>query len=308
MYQLFVSLGLIACVCGLVFFVRQNTQAESVVQILVADPIPLNPQINTPIELPKTPTLPLNAEGAFLAKVHPEQNTLEVLYEKNAQKVLPIASISKLMTAYTSITNHSLTDTFTVTKRAMEGPWPARKFYIGDTYTMKELLEAMLVESNNDAARVLAEINGEQRTFVKSMNVAAVGLALNATSFYTSDGTETMVASSTLSNVSTVEDVARMIVQLYQKAPGLLQLTTLPYVQVEDANSAHVFTAQSTNKLLSFFKNGWTLLGGKTGTTDYDVRHLVLLFKDPEGVMYVAVVLHSSDNFKDMEHILELVQ
>jgi len=307
-FQFFVSIGLFACVCGLVIFVRNDTQADTRVQVFVANLTPISPDIITPIESPKIPNVPLDSEGGFLAVVHSEQNTLEVLYEKNSQKILPIASISKLMTAYSVIKNNSLDDIFTITTRAVEGPWPARKFYVGDTYTVKELLEAMLIESNNDAARVLAEISGEQRTFVRSMNMAAAGLALDATSFYTSDGTETAGPSSKLVNVSTAEDVARMIVQMYRKAPELLRVTTLPYAQVEDITSTHVFTAQSTNKLLPFFKNGWTLLGGKTGTTSIDARHLVLLFKDPKDVMFVAVILHSRDSFADMEKLLELVK
>jgi serine-type D-Ala-D-Ala carboxypeptidase (penicillin-binding protein 5/6) len=293
-------------VTGVAFLYYTNVSAQAGQAIAV---IPSTTPTTTQVvartaQTQQTSKIIIGAQAGFLAKVDMQNNTLDVLYEKNATQILPIASISKLITAYSIIQTRKLTDTFKVTWQAVNGPWPSRKFTVGDTYTLRELLEAMLVESNNDAARVVAAATGE-RKFVGTMNTAAAGLSLLQTTFYTSDGTDQQIASSTKINVSSAEDVARLIVQLYQKAPGILQVTTLPRVEVSDVTGTKVFTAYSTNKLLSMFTDGFTLLGGKTGTTNADVRHLVLLFKDMKGDMYVAVILDAQDNFKDMETLLQ---
>lgn len=285
-----------------------SVYATNVKPSIVVDQIliPETPQV---VEyLPQFPQVELFGKGAFLAKVDVTTGDMSPLYVKNEHQKLPIASISKLLTTYTSIQNKNLNDTYTISEWAVSGPWPSRKFQVGNVYTLRELLEASLVESNNDAARVLASTIGERR-FVQNMNVAASALSLSESSFFSVDGTERIIESKTMENISTPHDVAQLITNLYRYAPDLLAVTTKPYVQISDVTGQHIFTAYTTNKLMSFFSDGYTLLGGKTGTSLQESKHLVLLFKDLEGDVYVSVVLDSVDNFTDMKLLLDtLVQ
>lgn len=249
------------------------------------------------------PQVEIFAKGAFLAKVDLTSGSMTPLYVKNEHQKLPIASISKLLTAYTSIQGKNLSDTYTISEWAISGPWPSKKFQVGDVYTLRELLEASLVESNNDAARVLASVIGERR-FVQNMNMAASALALSESSFFSADGTDRIIENKAVENTSTPHDVAQLITNLYRHAPDLLAVTTKPYVQISDVTGQHVFTAYTTNKLMSFFSDGYTLLGGKTGTSLSESKHLVLLFTDLKGNTYVSVVLDSIDNFSDMRLLL----
>lgn len=266
-------------------------------------------EIAQPLIIPTThtpsfPQVEMIAQGAYLGTVDLVSGTMTPLYVKNEHDILPIASISKLITAYVSIQNRNLKDRFTITQWAISGPWPSRKFRVGDTYTLRELLEASLVESNNDAARVLATSLGE-RKFVQNMNLAASALALSETSLFSADGTDRVVANETVENTSSAHDIAQLIVNLHRYAPDLLAVTTQPQVQISDVTGKRVFTAYSTNKLMSFFSDGYILLGGKTGTSEIERKHLVLLFTDFKGTVYVAVVLDSKDNFKDMQTLLD---
>jgi len=257
--------------------------------------------------IPYTPPFPqvdIMAQGAYLGTVDLNSGTITALYIKKEHEILPIASISKLITAYVSIQNRSLKDRFTITQWAVSGPWPSRKFRVGDTYTLRELLEASLVESNNDAARVLATSLGE-RKFVQNMNLAASALALSETSLFSADGTDRVIANETVENTSSPHDIAQLIVNLHRFAPDLLAVTTQSQVQISDITGKRVFTAYNTNKLMSFFSDGYTLLGGKTGTSEIERKHLVLLFTDFNGTAYVAVILDSKDNFKDMGILLD---
>lgn len=263
------------------------------------------PQITQKVEdTVPFPHVDIFAKGAFLAKVNLTTGSMTPLYVKNEHEKLPIASISKLLTAFISIQNKKLTDTFTISQWAISGPWPSRKFQVGDTYTLRELLEASLVESNNDAARVLASTVGERR-FVQNMNMAASALSLSESSFFSSDGTDRVIDSQTVENISTSHDVAQLITNLYRYAPDLLAVTTKPYVEITDVTGKQVFTAYTTNRLMSFFSDGYTLLGGKTGTSLPESKHLVLLFTDLTGEAYVSVVLDSIDNFADTKLLLD---
>lgn len=252
------------------------------------------------------PEINVQALGLYVGTVDLASGTVTPLYTKNEYQKLPIASISKLMTAYVATRNRRLTDTFIITDWAISGPWPSNKFTVGDVYSLKELLEAALVESNNDAARVLASSIGE-RAFVQNMNMAAVAFSLPDTKLYSADGTERTFSDILVENTSTPNDVAHLIVSLYKTSPELLKVTTMPTVLVSDVTGMHTFTAYSTNKLIDRFSQDYTLLGAKTGTSDAERKHLVVLFQDSKGNAFVAVVLQSKDNFADMAIILDAV-
>lgn len=296
---------MITSIAGIVILQAVSVYAGSVKSVEVATEV--QETVVVAIDLPESfpfPQVDILAQGAYLGKVDLVSGTVTPLYTKNEHQVLPIASISKLITAYVSLQNRSLKDRFTITEWAVSGPWPSQKFQVGDTYTLRELLEASLVESNNDAARVLATSLGEQK-FVQNMNLAASALALTETSLFSADGTDKVVANQMVQNTSTSHDIAQLIVNLYRYAPDILGVTTKSQVEISDVTGEYVFTAHTTNKLLNFFSNGYTLLGGKTGTSDVERKHLVLLFTDPQGETYVAVVLDTKDNFKDMQTILD---
>jgi D-alanyl-D-alanine carboxypeptidase (penicillin-binding protein 5/6) len=281
-----------------------SVYATNVKPALVIDEIQVEDAPQITAYTPPFPQVEILGKGAFLAKVNLTTGSMTPLYVKNEHQKLPIASISKLLTAYTSIQTKSLNDTYTISEWAVSGPWSSKKFQVGDVYTLRELLEASLVESNNDAARVLASVVGERR-FVQNMNMAASALALSESSFFSADGTDRVIENKAVENTSTPHDVAQLITNLYRRAPDLLVVTTKPYVQISDVTGQRVFTAHTTNKLISFFSDGYTLLGGKTGTSLWESKHLVLLFTDLKGDAYVAVVLDSADNFSDMKLILE---
>lgn len=254
------------------------------------------------------PDVELFATGAFVGKVNLLDNSIEPVYEKNKNTKLPIASISKLLTTHIALQEKSNSDIFTVTEWAISGPWPSNKLEVGTKYSLREILEASLVESNNDTARVIASQAGGEYGFVKKMNLEAKSMGLLDTTFYTSDGTEKVLANKRLENISTPEDVARLIVFLYKNSPGLLELTRLPSATISDVSGKKVFTAYSTNRLLDYFSNEEVFIGGKTGTSDPERKHLVFLIKNKKGEIFVCVVLQSKDNFSDMKVLIDALR
>ena len=281
----------------------QNTFATNTEMEIMPTPIPTTEvQVVAQADVSFMPPT-LNAQGAFLAEVDIDNNALFVVYEKNSTSTLPIASISKLVTAYETIQHKNLTDVLTVSQDAMRGMWSSGKFVPGTQVSVYELLQAMLVESNNDAARILAAAQNRNE-FIANMNTASALMALSNTKFFSSDGVDVVSQNRTYSNQSNAEEVSRMLVQLYQKMPGILQVTTVPFATISDANNSTLFVSESTNKLIPKFNNGYVLLAGKTGTSSVNNRHLTLLFKVPSGKMYVATVLNSPTHFEDMEKLI----
>lgn len=315
MLRRFVSATIVISVASIWIVGAATYQGKRIVEdtpqseLVVVDTSQTN-NVTAPVYNPKLfvafPDTAIQGMGGFVGSVDVKSGVITPLYTKNEKTHLPIASISKLVTAYVAVQNRSLDEVFTVSEWAISGPWPSYKFQVGDRYTLRELLEATLVESNNDAARVIASNNGEKQ-FVQKMNTAAAILALPDTQLYSSDGTERKVANVWQENTSTPEDIAHLIVNLYMRAPELLEVTTKESVLITDVTGTKSFTAYSTNRLLDYFKNGYTLLGGKTGTSDRERRHLVILFQDKYQNTYVAVVLRSPDSFSDMQRLLDAV-
>ena len=129
-----------------------------------------------------------------------DMDTREVLWEKNADKAVPIASMTKMMTILLVVEeidrnpNLSLDTKITVTESAMKAVPEKMKNQFknlkpGDVYTVRQLLLCTAVISNNDAATQLAEVvGGSVDAFVGRMNKRARELGLRSAEFYTPSG------------------------------------------------------------------------------------------------------------------------
>jgi D-alanyl-D-alanine carboxypeptidase (penicillin-binding protein 5/6) len=115
--------------------------------------------------------------------------TGEVLLADNARARLPIASITKLMTVLVALQHVRLDDVVTVSGRAAEVGESSIELRPGDRLTVRDLIEAALIQSANDAAVALAEyVGGSQAAFVAMMNAEAQKLGLHDTHFANPDG------------------------------------------------------------------------------------------------------------------------
>jgi D-alanyl-D-alanine carboxypeptidase (penicillin-binding protein 5/6) len=102
---------------------------------------------------------------------------------------LPIASITKLMTVIVALRHSRLDDVVTVSRRAAEVGESSIYLRKGERLTVRELVEAALIQSANDAAVALAEyVGGNQAGFVAMMNEEAQRLGLHDTHFANPDG------------------------------------------------------------------------------------------------------------------------
>lgn len=218
-----------------------------------------------------------------------ESNSGQVLYAKNPQQELPIASLVKIMTTIIALENHHLNDIFQVSQQAADMEPDKMMLKPGEKLTLRELLEGIFLVSANDAAEVIAQSDSRGQ-FINLMNRKARMVGMNNTFFLNPTGLEEEAGK----QYSTVLDVAIMSRYLITKWPEIIQISSNPYVYIE-ANSDHQdYEMYSGINLLTTYPG---VLGLKTGYTPEAGLTLVTLAR--RGDKEVIGVLLGSVNRRD---------
>ena len=254
-------------------------------------------------------SLDINAKAAISVKLD-KQGNKKILFEKNPQEQLAIASLTKLMTAFVVFDldeTYSLFDLVSITKQAVnqEGSSKYQDLKIGEKLSVENLLYIMLLESSNDAAFALTEPIGIE-TFIKLMNIYANDLGLENTYFINSTGLETDDSKQT-KNYSTVRDLAQFTEYAFRKQPRLFEFTTnQSQTIINEDGSVHHVILENTNELLEEIPE---ILGGKTGWTPAAGGCLLIILDDLKSSdYYINIVLGAKDRFAEMRKIINLIQ
>lgn len=182
--------------------------------------------------------------------------TNKILFQKNANESLPVASITKLMSAVALIENFDLDQTVTVPYKSAYPIGSKMHLYPGEQIKAAELVQGMLIASANDAAKALEEHFGKE-AIVEKMNLKAEFLGLADTHFVEVSGLDP-------ENKSSVSDL--IILSRYAlKNPQIVQaIQTKEYTALSvDGTLQHQI--HTTNRLL---KNDPDIFGIKTGYTE----------------------------------------
>jgi len=214
----------------------------------------------------------------------------EVLWGKNENKKMQMASITKLMTVIVALEEKNLNEKVIVSKKAANTEGSKVWLYSGEEITLSNLLKASLIHSGNDAAVAISEhVGGTTEDFVEKMNEKAKELKLYSTHYANPIGFDD------LNNYSTVRDLSFLARYAYRK-PFIreavkTQSTTISSI---DGELSHELT--STNQLLSSFLN---VLGLKTGHTEAAGLCFVSIIENDKGNKIITVVLNSPDRFAE---------
>lgn len=244
----------------------------------------------------------LNSKAAFVWDL----KTKEALFEKNADEALPLASITKLMTAlvaYELVPN----DTPVTISASAAAEQSGGTLLPGEVFKVKELADFALVTSYNSAAymlsdavgQLLGEGNGVQ-LFTIGMNITAEDLGLSSMKFYNATGLD--VSSSAAGAYGSARDVSFLVEHIYTNYPEILRPTTAPRTRLY--NSLGQFhEANNTNDIISEIPN---LLGSKTGYTDLAGGNLTVIFDAGFNRPIVITVLGSTrtERFTDVKKLI----
>jgi D-alanyl-D-alanine endopeptidase (penicillin-binding protein 7) len=224
----------------------------------------------------------------------------EILFEKNMEEPTPIASLTKLMTALVFLEqNRNLDDTATIT------PWDAEssgrsRLRVGETLTLRDLLHASLISSNNLATKTLVRVSGlPYDDFIARMNQKAKRIGLENTHFYEPTGLDE-------NNQSTALDCARLLAfaLMDKKIAFITTKKTYAFTSLYKKKIRRHQIA-NTNSLLSSSLN---VQGGKTGYNGPSGWCLATLVENEDGTRIAAVILGaptSLTRFRETKSIIK---
>lgn len=216
-----------------------------------------------------------------------DQDTNEVLLSKNDEAVLPIASITKLMTGVLiSEAKLNMDEPITITEDEIDTEKGSRsRLTVGSTLTRGELLQLALMSSENRAAHALGRTYpGGMETFVSLMNEKANSLGMKDTRYVEPTGLSSR-------NQSSAKDLATLVNYAYND-PLLRQLTTSDSYSVEVGRRRLQF--RTTNHLVS--SPNWDIGLQKTGYISEAGQCLVMQAKIA-GRKLIMVFLDSAGKF-----------
>ena len=255
-----------------------------------------------PIRNWQIPNLEISAKSAVSVFLdYPSR--AKILFSKESDRVLPIASLTKLMTANVVLENYDLSQEIQITKRAVATEESTGDFKAGEIFFAGNLLYSSLMESSNDATAALTELIGET-AFVDLMNLTAEDLNLKNTYFIDAMGLDPDEPAGPI-NHSTAEDLASLAIHLFEDKPKILGILSLPEFDLYSANGTFHHKIKNTNELLGEVPG---IIGGKTGWTPEAEGCLFLVTKVPQsrGIV-INVILGSSDRFREMKKLVDWI-
>ena len=216
-------------------------------------------------------------------------DTLEIVYSKNMNEQLSMASTTKIMSAIIALEYGAVDEPITVTNDMIAVEGSSIGLVDGDEISLKTLVKGMLLESGNDAANAVAYIvGGDIPSFVAMMNNKAKEIGMNSTSFETPSGLDGE------NHYSTAFDMA--VLGAYAiKNPEFRSVCQDESDVVYYGNPPYRRVFTNHNKLLDLYDGAF---GIKTGFTKKSGRCLVSAVRK-DGKTLIAVTLNAPDDWND---------
>ena len=231
------------------------------------------------------PVIETDAKSVLLM----EQSTGNVLYEKNADEQLPIASVTKIMTMLLIMEELdrgtiTLDDMVSVSENARSYGGSTMFLEAGEQLSINDMLKGIAVASANDGCAAMAEhLAGSEAAFVERMNKRAGELGMNNTHFMNTNGLDAE------NHYSSARDVAIMSRELI-KHEKIFNYTSIWTDELRQGK----FKLANTNKLVRFYDGA---NGLKTGSTSKALCCLSAAAKR-DGMQLIAVVLGAPTSAK----------
>lgn len=192
-----------------------------------------------------------------------DADTGRILFGKNDNEVMPMASTTKIMTLLVTLEHADLDEIVEVSERAASMPDVQLHIREGERYRLQDLCYSLMLESHNDSAVAIAEhVGGTVEGFAAMMNQKAKHLGCYHTYFITPNGLDAEDEHGKHS--TTASDLAR-IMRCCIKNETFLSITREPSWTFTDMDGNRSFTVQNKNAFLQMMEGALT---GKTGFTN----------------------------------------
>jgi len=232
--------------------------------------------------------LNINAESAISVESN-FQDANKIIFEKNSNMQLPIASLTKLMTAIIVLDNYNLSDSVIVDENANSQNPVSSDVKLGEVMPVENFLDIMLIESSNRSAYALSEKIGEQK-FVVLMNQKAKDIGLQNTFFSDPTGLSP-------ENISTASDLVKLAEYILKKYPKITDITREKVLYVPGFGNI-----KNTDELLNEIPE---VVCSKTGFTGEAKGCLLLVTNNPKNNDYlINIILGADSRFSEMEKLI----
>ena len=226
-----------------------------------------------------------------------------IIWKKNETAQLPLASLTKLMTALTAIELVPKNSRITVRKEFLEEEGDMG-ILSGETWKLKDLLDFSLMVSSNDGARSVASVVGAlnlkiddydlgRKDFITKMNTRAKELGLEQTYFINESGLD---LGSVSGGYGSAENMSKLLQYILINKPEILEVTKYKSWTIDSLTKKHM--AENTN----IAEKIHGLIASKTGYTQMAGGNLALAFDASIGRPIIVVVLGSTQEgrFRDV--------
>lgn len=219
----------------------------------------------------------------------------EILFERNADKQLSMASTTKIMTSLLALEAGTPNREIVVTEEMVSVEGTSMGLVAGDSVSLIELVYGMLLQSGNDAANTVAYvIGGSPEGFADMMNARADKIGMKYTNFVTASGLDDD------EHYSTAHDMALLAAECL-KNPGFAAICSQKTAKLTYGNPPYARTLTNHNRLLWSYPDS---IGVKTGFTKKSGRCLVSAARRG-GITLVAVTLNAPDDWADHKELLD---
>jgi len=234
----------------------------------------------------------ISAKSAFIYDLSSEKT----IYTKNPKEKLPMASLTKIMTAIVALENKKTEDNYVVSKNDLVGE-DVMGLSENEVLNLRELLYGLLLPSGNDSAETLASnFSGGRVAFIKAMNDKTKSLALEDTNFTNPTGLE-----GDGSQYTTAYDLLVITKYALSKFPTFNDVvSTFDYNIFATATHKAFYLENETNLLTSYPG----VKGVKTGYTP-EAGLCLVTFLDYKGHKILGVILNSDNRRGDMKELLD---
>jgi D-alanyl-D-alanine carboxypeptidase (penicillin-binding protein 5/6) len=221
-----------------------------------------------------------------------------ILYSKNLDEKLPIASLTKLMTALVVFEKADLNAEAIIRKEDLLGIGNTVGLVAGEKIKVSNLLKAMLIPSGNDAALALASfVGGSPEKFAEMMNAKAGQLNLVATKFSNPAGWDNWAKNENFSNSL---DLIK-ITQEFLSHEELWEIVKIKETVVTSVDGKYTHRLKTTNQLLLDNPN---VEGIKTGFTSKALGNLITLYNH-NGTHVLTIILNSDNREDDSRKLID---
>jgi len=239
-------------------------------------------------------SIELEAKSAYVFDLDNDR----IIYKKNETEIIPLASITKIMTAIVALESMSENQVVTIRKDDLNQE-SDNGLFVNEKWNLLSLVKFMLFVSSNDAAQAIAyqggEILGGDGTnnisiFVEKMNSKAQELNLKSLNFKNPSGLDTDLFN--LGGIGGAKDVGLLFAYAFKKYPEIFEPTSYSDFKFTSLNNKEHFV-KNTN---AFAENFPQILASKTGFTRFAGGNLVVSFDTGIGHPAALVILDSSEN------------